>query len=313
LKASNIGAGDYFGASVSLTDSQLIVGAPGEDGGNADDPQDESAATSGAAYVFTLQDEHFVFEQYLKPPAPIMHNQLFGLSMSVEADLLAIGAPSESSSTTAIGGKRDDSMLGDGAAYLYRRVDDRHWQFEEYVKPAKARPGTAFGWSVRVSSGRVAVGAPGATNCPDEPLGVEKRGAVYVFDRGAGAWAVDACLRPSVRRGDFFGGGLGAFGDTLLIGAPWDTSGRADDPSDSSQDFSGAVYSEQRSAGRWQHVYFKAPKFAVDDVFGASIDVGDRFAVVGAAQRSRTQSGQPDAAYEGAAYVFDVAPHAAAR
>ena len=90
-----------------------------------------AAAYSGAVYVFGLRDEHFVFEQYLKPLAPIMHNQAFGLSSSVEADLLAIGAPFESSSTTAIGGERNDSMAADGATYLYRRVDE-HWQFEEY-------------------------------------------------------------------------------------------------------------------------------------------------------------------------------------
>jgi hypothetical protein len=310
LKAFNCRANDYFGASVTLTDSQLIVGAPGEDGGNADDPADDSAALSGAAYVFTLQDGHFVFEQYLKPPAPILPNQGFGLACSADADLLAIGAPLETSATTVIDGPRGGSLSYDGATYLYRRVGSR-WQFEAYLKPGNAHPNTLFGYSVRAAGGRVAVGAPGATNCPDEAPGVSARGAVYAFESRDVGWAVDACVSPSVGRGDFFGAGLGAFGDKLVVGAPWDASGRANDPSDASQTYSGAAYVEERSAAGWRkRAYLKAPNFASDDVFGGSIDLGARFAVVAASQRSRTESGQSDAVYSGAAYVFEVSPPA---
>jgi hypothetical protein len=308
LKAPNLEKQDYFGASVALTDSQLFVGAPGEDGGNSDDPADDSAAESGAVYVFTLQDRGFVFDQYLKPPAPIAPNQLFGLSSSVDADLLAIGAPLESSGTTAVGGDRKDaSTIGDGAVYLYRHVD-RGWQFEEYLKPAEARSATGFGYTVRVSNDRVAVGAPGATNCQDEPLGVDNRGAVYTFARDAGTWALDACLGPKPRRGDLFGIGVGLYGDTLLVGAAWDASGRAGDPSDASQNFSGAAYLEQHTSGGWQRrVYIKAPQLASDDVFGNSIDLSEKLAAVGASQRSRTDAGEPGVVYAGAVYVFDLA------
>jgi hypothetical protein len=313
LKAPNLEKQDYFGASVALTDSELFVGAPGEDSGDSDDPADNSAAESGAVYVFALQERGFVFEQYLKPPAPITPNQLFGLSSSVDSDLFAIGAPLESSGTTAIGGERTDATtIGDGATYLYRR-SDRGWQFEEYLKPATARSATGFGYTVRVSNDRVAVGAPGATNCQDEPLGVDNRGAVYTFDHDAGVWALDACLGPKPRRGDLFGVGVGLYRDTLLIGAAWDASGRAGDPSDGSQNFSGAAYLEQHTSGGWQRrLYIKAPELASDDVFGNAIDLGEKLAAVGASQRSRTETGEPGPVYAGAVYVFDVAHTAAA-
>jgi hypothetical protein len=56
LKASNTGAGDYFGVSVALSGDTLAVGAAGEastaqgvNGGNQDD---DSAPGSGAVYIF---------------------------------------------------------------------------------------------------------------------------------------------------------------------------------------------------------------------------------------------------------------------
>ena len=55
LKASNTGAEDYFGQSISLSGDTLAVGAIGEDsnatgvGGNQ---ADDSASGSGAVYVF---------------------------------------------------------------------------------------------------------------------------------------------------------------------------------------------------------------------------------------------------------------------
>ena len=55
LKASNTGAGDYFGYSVAISGDTVVVGAYGEDSnatGVNGDQSDNSAADSGAAYVF---------------------------------------------------------------------------------------------------------------------------------------------------------------------------------------------------------------------------------------------------------------------
>src|SRR5690606_20389410 len=55
LKASNTGADDNFGSSVSLSGDALAVGAFGEDSaatGVGGDQLDNSASGSGAVYVF---------------------------------------------------------------------------------------------------------------------------------------------------------------------------------------------------------------------------------------------------------------------
>jgi hypothetical protein len=56
IKGSNTEAFDQFGGSVSLDRSGrlLVVGAPGEDGGSAANPSDNSVAEAGAVYVFSL-------------------------------------------------------------------------------------------------------------------------------------------------------------------------------------------------------------------------------------------------------------------
>src|SRR5690606_21382261 len=51
VKASNVDAGDFFGASVALDGGRLAVGAPGESSSTGD-PDDDTADGSGAVYVF---------------------------------------------------------------------------------------------------------------------------------------------------------------------------------------------------------------------------------------------------------------------
>ena len=69
LKASNTDAGDYFGYSVAISGDTVVVGAYGE-GSNATgvngDQSDNSAAYSGAAYVFTRSGTTWTQQAYLK-------------------------------------------------------------------------------------------------------------------------------------------------------------------------------------------------------------------------------------------------------
>ena len=54
LKASNAEAGDFFGNSVSISGDRIVVGASGEASnatGVNDNAADNSAGTSGAAYI----------------------------------------------------------------------------------------------------------------------------------------------------------------------------------------------------------------------------------------------------------------------
>jgi hypothetical protein len=249
-----------------------------------------------------------VLQQTLEP-ASLRSNDAFGTAVSLDGDLLVIGASRDSSASTRIGADRDDdtSSPQNGAAYVYRRHDS-DWQLEAYLKPDIALPLGAFGLVARISEQRVVVSAPLASRCADQRYPQMWRGAVYVFARGADGWALERCLGPGKRMtSDLFGFSLGLHANRLLVGAGWDASGRADESTDQTLNFSGAAYLDGRDATGWHELeYIKAPDLAQNDVFGVSADIGPQRIVVGASQRSRDEHGKKAPVYSGAAYVFSV-------
>ena len=126
VKASNTGAGDSFGASVSLSSdgNTLAVGAYREDsnatgvGGNQ---ADNSATDAGAVYVFTRSGSTWTQQTYIKA-SNTNANDWFGLSVAMSGDgsTLAVGAYQEASAATGINGNQaDNSVQSAGAVYLY--------------------------------------------------------------------------------------------------------------------------------------------------------------------------------------------------
>ncbi len=126
VKASNTGAVDLFGASVSLSGDGniLAVGAIGESsaavgiGGNQ---TDNSAADAGAVYVFTRSIAATWTQQAYVKASNTGAGDHFGTSAALSSDgtTLAVGATGEDSSATGIGGNQaDNSAPGAGAAYV---------------------------------------------------------------------------------------------------------------------------------------------------------------------------------------------------
>jgi nucleotide-binding universal stress UspA family protein len=122
LKASNTGASDYFGFSVELSGDTLAVGAYGEDsaaksvGGNQ---VDNSAGNSGAVYVFRRSGMAWQREAYLKA-SNTGANDLFGYSVALSGDTLAVGAYLEDSAAQGVGGNQNSNSAADsGAVYVF--------------------------------------------------------------------------------------------------------------------------------------------------------------------------------------------------
>src|SRR5262249_39444615 len=102
LKASNTGAGDGFGISVAISGDTVVVGAHGEDSnatGVNGNQADNSASSSGAAYVFVRTGGVWSQQAYLKASNTGM-NDRFGWSVAVSGDTVVVGAVGESSSAT---------------------------------------------------------------------------------------------------------------------------------------------------------------------------------------------------------------------
>lgn len=127
VKASNTNSSDNFGRglALSLDGNSLAVGANGEAssatgiGGNQ---ADNSASSSGAAYVFSRVAGVWSQRAYVKAPNTGAGDQ-FGSSVALSGDggsALVVGAYSEASSATGINGNQsDNSAAYAGAVYIY--------------------------------------------------------------------------------------------------------------------------------------------------------------------------------------------------
>ncbi|GAA5484526.1 choice-of-anchor D domain-containing protein [Haloferula sargassicola] len=167
LKASNPDAGDWFGYSVSISGTGLIVGAPLESSwstGINGDETNNSVGASGAAYLFE-RDSGGTWSQhtYLKASNAAGNDQ-FGISVSLSGNLAIVGAHFEDGNSTVVDGdETNNDKINAGAAYSFLRLTDGTWLQQSYLKSAdnsaNSTFGDNFGISVAVSDGIGIVGA----------------------------------------------------------------------------------------------------------------------------------------------------------
>ena len=328
LKASNSGAGDAFGSSVSLSGDTLAVGATGEDSsatGVNGSQSDNTERSSGAVYIFTRSGTTWSQQAYLKA-SNTGTSDYFGSSVSLSGDTLVVGAVGEESSATGVNGSQsDNSARNSGAVYVFTR-NGTTWSQQAYLKASNTGAGDAFGSSVSLSGDTLAVGARredgSATGVNGSQSGstlTVLSGAVYIFTRSGTTWSQQAYLKASnTGRGDRFGYSVSLSGDTLAVGAYYESSnatGVNGSQSDNSATWSGAVYVFTRSGRTWsQQAYLKASNTGEYDAFGHSVSLsGDTLAVGARGEGSSAtdvNGNQNDnsAGGSGAVYVRRIAP-----
>ncbi len=174
LKAPNARANYEFGVSVAVSDRMIVVGSSAEAScSNQSAPSaasDTECPHAGAAYVFVQQPNgSWSFELYLKSPNSDA-GDLFGDQLSLEDDLVVIGAKNESSCNTYIdldtptestGAMHlaDNDCPSAGAAYAFRIHNGTSWDFVAYIKPPVIHAGQEFGRSLRYTSHGLVVAA----------------------------------------------------------------------------------------------------------------------------------------------------------
>ena len=103
LKPASGDGHDNFGHAVAIDGDTIAVGAPGEDGGAAGVPSDNSVSNAGAVYVFRRDGSTWSPEAYVKPTVTGAHDN-FGFSVALSGETLAVGAYQEGGSSTGVGG-----------------------------------------------------------------------------------------------------------------------------------------------------------------------------------------------------------------
>jgi hypothetical protein len=326
LKASNTGSYDYFGLSVAVVGDTVVVGAGNEDGSatGVNGVEDNNAGDAGAAYVFVRSGTTWTQQAYLKA-SNAEANDNFGVSVGISGDSVVVGARYESSGATQVDGNQaDNSVMYAGAAYVFVRSGTT-WAQQAYLKASNAQESDFFGYSVAVSGDTAVVGALAEDSNATQVDGNQadnrapRAGAAYVFVRSGTTWSQQAYLKASnAEANDNFGVSVGISGDSLVVGAVYESGSAAGvngNAFDNSCGTSGAAYVFARSGTTWtQQAYLKASNPGVADYFGNTVAVSDDTIVIGAYTEDGSATGVNGANNNlvlnaGAAYVF-VAPSA---
>ena len=185
-------------------------------------------------------------------------DDLFGNSVSLSTDRLAVGAL-----------KDEATVTNSGAAYVFA-FEGTDWTEEAMLTASDAHGNQYFGWSVSLSGDTLLVGAVWDNGA------ASNAGAAYVFERGTSGWSETAKLTvPGLAADDHFGGSVVVVGDTAVVGGP-DMDGAAG----ASQ---GRAFVFQRSGTSWiEQAELIASDYTTYGEFGKSVAMDGDTIVVGA-------------------------------
>ncbi len=232
-----------FGASVGTTNTNIVIGAPGKDGGRGEiyefqgdttqanfgdlllkvaNPGPAPGAQFGAA-IAGLGDNVIAAAPSAGTPQPGAFGMVYLFDGTTGSLLSSIANPNESSgfgssvasvgANIVIGSPFDDTAgPGAGAAFLYNASGG---SLTTFVQPDDG--GGGFGAAVAGTDNTALIGAPGAT------LGTRSAGAAYLFDADPTSptfgQAIAAVQEPTPRSGDLFGAALGFDYGAVIAGA----------------------------------------------------------------------------------------------
>ena len=148
------GAGTFFGASVSICNDVIAIGAP------RDAAQGNN---SGNAFVFERDTQGVWQPAVLALPTSLGAEDILGVSVSVNVDTLVITAP-----------RNPFSPPLDGSAFVYQRNSATgQWLELEELLPADGAPDSWFGFAADISDGTI-----GITAAYDDVAGI---GRTYIY------------------------------------------------------------------------------------------------------------------------------------
>jgi hypothetical protein len=243
----------------------------------------------------------------------------FGWSVAISGNTVAVSAPNEYSSAKGINGDQlNDLAAFAGAVYIFT-YNGVTWSQQAYIKASNTQSGDVFGTSLAISGDTLVVGAfhedglaIGVNGNQNNDLASDDdTGAAYVFTRTGTTWSQQAYLKASnTGYHDYFGTAVAISGDTIVVGAPGESS-NGGSQADNSLSSAGAAYIFTRSGSVWsQQLYMKASNPDTLDNFGAAVAIDGDTVAVGAFGEDGNAPGidgnqfNNSSANAGAVYVF---------
>ncbi|MCW8877987.1 MAG: cadherin-like beta sandwich domain-containing protein [Kangiellaceae bacterium] len=257
LKPSNTDLDDNFGWKMQLSNGILAVSTYNESsaasGINGDDT-DNSADQAGAVYIFSMDAQNMWSQEAYIKPSNTDAADLFGFSLALSENRLAVGSWGEDSASTGLNGDQSDNSVEQaGAVYLFERDANGNWSQQAYLKASNTDESGHFGFSVALFGDLLAVGAYGESGGSTGPDGDQSdqseiySGAAYLFQRSAdGIWQQRHYIKASnTGEYDHFGNSIVLSQNNLVIGAHAESSaatGINGNQGDDNATYAGAVY-----------------------------------------------------------------------
>ncbi|UCF08001.1 MAG: thrombospondin type 3 repeat-containing protein, partial [Thermoplasmata archaeon] len=285
LTASDGEAYDDFGASVSILQYTIAIGAPYDD---------DEGTDSGSVYIFG--SPYMGGDQKLTASDGAAGDG-FGASVSLGGERHLIDPANNPVTLTpvtlVVGAPLDDDAGSDsGSAYVFvygfSFMGPTPWWGEAAKLTASdATADSWFGNFVSLYDETIVIGAPYDADV------AFNAGSAYVFGFNGSSWVQEAKLTASDGAdSDIFGWSVSINGYTIVIGAPGD---------DDSGSNSGSAYVFGYSGGTWgEEQELTASDAVADESFGFSVSISGGTAIASASR-------DDDLGYEsGSTYVFEL-------
>ncbi|MCP4121756.1 MAG: hypothetical protein GY751_08375, partial [Bacteroidetes bacterium] len=220
-------------------------------------------SSRGGAYIYEFNGTTWTEVQKLSTSDGIDGGDGFGMAVSISGNVAIVGA------------------FDDASVYIYR-YNGTTWVEEQKIRGSTLTLADYFGWSVYVSGNHLIAGA-----IYDDDNGGNS-GSAFIYYYDGNSWVEQAKLLASDGTSvDFFGRKVAISGDIAMVSA------------DNANVF-GSVYVYELVGGSWLEQQIITPADGISQgYFGASLDISENWAVIGA------RHDDDNGSFSGAAYVYE--------
>lgn len=294
--ASDRDTNSQFGQDVAISGLFAIVGAPNE---NKDSASMDPKYRAGAAYIYKFMNGRWTNYQKItaNDRSP---NTFFGRSVSVDGNILVVGAPYESRDSLG-----NNYLRYSGAAYIFELDQFGVWRQTQKITAKTRNSDCFFGKTVSISSNTVLVGALGESKDHNNLNYKVAAGAAYFYEKNTNSrWVQTQKIVPSIRNStDNFGSSVEVSGNQAVIGAVWQSH---DSPGANHLLYAGASYIFNRGMNG---VWSETQKLVASDremmaLFGSSVSIDSNQILIGAHGEKKDSLGGNALNNSGAAYIF---------
>ena len=255
ISATDKSVSDRFGWSIAQSGSTIAIGAFKNDNNGFID--------HGAAYLYKMENDGTSTFLSKVTATDGANNDLFGYSISLSGNTLAVGAV-----WSDPGGLTDA-----GAVYLYQLQSNGSPNSPTKIIAHDKAANDFFGATVSLSGSLLAVGAPLSAQG-----GIQEAGAVYLYrvESNGSATFLSKVTAPDMSASAEFGFSVSLSGNTLAVGARYASPGGVNEAGAS-------IFSRVEANGAATHLStITANDKAPNDEFGSIVSMSGNILAVGA-------------------------------